>query len=177
MTFTAPTLIDLSVFALGTTCLSPAVCANLAEAAALCLVTNGHATGASLIVDAATVKVEWGQLDSRAHGSHADLQDATEEGAVALAIELVRNGTGLDVVRRSRKGTGFDYHLGPRQPSAPFNDAACLEVSGILNEDDILLARRVAQKIAQVAEQGLGLPGYAVIVGFSGPRAVVRSFK
>jgi hypothetical protein len=176
MSFTAPSQIDLGAFADGTDFLTPALCANLAEAAVVCLEQQGHAPQASMAVGPSAVKVLWPPADGRAAGSHADPQEATEEGAVAIAIELIRGGTGLDVVRRSRKGTGFDYHLGPRASASPFEGSSCLEVSGILDEDERLLARRADEKLRQAVGGGAGLPGFAIVVGFAGPRAAVRSF-
>lgn len=166
----------MAELARGTAHLSRAVCGNLAEAASVCLESRGHTPGVKLTIDKAAVEVVWGALDLRAEASHDDPQDATEEGAVAVAIELVRGGTGLDLVRRSRKGTGFDYHLGPRGSTSPFAGAACLEVSGILEENASKLEARAQAKVAQVLRQGSGVPGFAVVVGFTTPRAIVRSF-
>jgi hypothetical protein len=58
-----------------------------------------------MYVDGKPVIILCSELDPRANASHADRQDATEEGAVALAITLVREGTDFDVVQRSWKGT------------------------------------------------------------------------
>lgn len=132
--------------------------------------------GASLAVGDGQVPLLWAIPDPRAAGSHDDLQEATEEGAAAIAITLVRNGSSLDVVRRSRKGRGFDYYLGPRRPGPPFSDSACLEVSGILHEDDGAMASRCRSKLRQVQRGGLGLPGVVVVVGFRQPGALVETF-
>ncbi len=175
MTFQPPPHVDLGALAQGTPCLTPAVGANLAEAAAHCLENQGHQTGAQLAVDSAKVEVKWHPLDPRSAASRADLQSTTEEGAVAIALALIRNGTAYEVVRRSRKGTGFDWYLGPSRAAPPFMSTACLEVSGILRETADLLERRAAQKVAQAQAGGTGLPGFAVVVGFAGPRAIVRS--
>lgn len=105
MTFIAPSAIDLCALALGTPALSPAMAANLAEAAVVCLTQKGHLSGVNLSVERSQVAVQWATPDLRAGASHADQQDATEEGAVAIAIQLIRGGTDLDVVRRSRKAS------------------------------------------------------------------------
>lgn len=175
MSFTCPSQVDLHAFAQGTDHLSPAICANLAEAATYCLEQQGHVSGVRMYVDGKPVIILCSELDPRANASHADRQDATEEGAVALAITLVREGTDFDVVQRSWKGTGFDYFLAPAAGGPPFDGAACLEVSGIFEEDDVTMARRIKEKKSQIdAGDGL-LPGYVVVVGFSQPRAAVRS--
>lgn len=161
-----PKKIDLAVFAHGTHALSPLCCAGLAEQAAFCLEHKGHASGVSLHAGTCVVETTWEPLDPRAGNSYNDLQAATENAAVALAIEFVRGGTELDVVRRSRKGTGFDWYLGPKSPKAPFAETHCLEVSGVLDSTEQLLQYRLKEKVRQA---GKGVPGYAVVVGFSKP--------
>ena len=79
--FAAPDAIDLQDLSCGTACLTPAVCASLAEAAAVCLTARKHEPGVAIRVGGASVRVLWGPLDHRADDSHADPQDATEEGA------------------------------------------------------------------------------------------------
>lgn len=179
MSFSAPRQLDLTELAAGTACLTPAVCANLVEAAVVCLTTKGHVSGVGMHTtgdgSTATVRVHWDRLDIRAIASHDDQQEATENGAVAIAIELVRRGTGLEVVRRSRKHTGFDWHLGHRSGAPPFAETTCLEVSGVLNETSTTVADRLRRKVEQVKRGGTGLPGFAVVVGFAGPCAAVRS--
>jgi hypothetical protein len=167
--------IHLGALARGTAPLTPARCANLVEAAVVCWVSKGHASGAALLVDGAPVGLTWDPPDPRAFASRADSQEATEHGATAAAIVPVRAGADLDVVERSWKGTGFDYFLARSADGPPFARAASLEVSGILDEDEPTVQRRLREKVAQVARGGAGLPGYAVVVGFRAPRAAVRS--
>ena len=116
-------------------------------------------------------RILWSTPDRRADASHDDLQDATEHGATALAILWVRTFTGLEVVRRARKGAGYDFHLGEQSSGPPFAQTHCLEVSGLLADDPAALERRLKDKIRQVARGGAGLPGFAVVVGFQTPAA------
>ena len=167
--------IDLEALALGTEALSPATCGALVEAAVLLLENAGHQSGVTLQEVAPAVFLNWGPVDPRAVASNADPQAATESGAVAVAIALVRATTPHDVVRRSRKGTGFDWHLARKGAPAPFADAWCLEVSGILDEDEGEMAYRLKNKVAQIAQGGQELPGYAVVVGFGAPSARLRA--
>jgi len=114
-----PTLLDLSYFAQGTPCLSPARAAAMAEAAVVCLMYHGHRSGVQLSCEDPQVQLVWTAPDHRAVQSHDDLQEATEEGATAIAILWVRSRSGLQVVRRSRKGPGFDWYLGPETQGPP----------------------------------------------------------
>lgn len=177
MSYQPPASIDLGALARGTAHLTPALCANLVEAAVICLSSRGHSPGAPLQVDGARVTLAWEPPDPRAFASRADMQEATEHGATAVAIALVRAATDLDVVERAWKGTGFDYYLARSTDGPTFARAACLEVSGILEEDESLMQKRLRQKVAQVKRGGAELSGFAVVVGFRAPRAAVERVR
>lgn len=88
---------------------------------------------------------------------------------MAVAIAVVTRITKHRVVLRSRKTTGFDWWLGPK--AGVF--AARLEVSGILNGPSKVRGR-VQEKLDQMAPTDAdGLPGYAAVVEFSTPQAVI----
>jgi hypothetical protein len=102
-----------------------------------------------------------------------DPEEATEQGACAVAILLVKVLTGLTTVDQSRKGTGFDYWLGS-DGDLPFQYKARLEVSGIRSGDDAALRSRVSLKLKQTQRSdSLRLPVYVVVVLFSRPMAHV----
>ena len=106
--------------------------------------------------------------------AYEDLERATELGAYGVAILLIRDQTGLTAIRQSRKGTGFDYWLGPdgADDQLVFQDAARLEVSGILSGTDSQFLTRVKQKLKQTeASDSTGLTAYACVVEFSRPQA------
>ena len=86
-----------------------------------------------------------------------------------LIVEL----TEYTVVRRSRKGTGFDYWLGHQNAVAPFQDAARLEISGIHRGDLRDVRARVTRKKQQTALSDGKLPAYIVVVEFSRPLSYV----
>ena len=110
--------------------------------------------------------------------AYEDLERATELGAYGVAILLVKDQTGLTAIRQSRKGTGFDYWLGPdgADDQLVFQNAARLEVSGILSGTDSQFLTRVKQKLKQTeASDNSGLPAYACVVEFSRPQAEVAT--
>lgn len=148
----------------------------LAEAAAVCLEDRGHASPAELEgrgIAAPLYRVEWPEVTEQMGRSFNDLQEATEYGACAVAILLVREITGLSVVERSRKGTGFDYWLG-KAGSPPFQKKARLEVSGILDGTAGEIAGRMREKVEQTEQSdATRLPAYVVVVEFSRPCAEV----
>lgn len=149
----------------------------MTETATVCLFQYGHHENGVLIFQGKEVPIVCGPLDPRAIDTHADLQDATENGAVGIAITLVRSVTSYEIVERSVKGTGFDWYLRQANSTEPFENSACLEVSGILKEDSTLMERRTKEKLKQVETGGKGLPGFVVVVGFKRPQAVVESFS
>ena len=109
--------------------------------------------------------------------AYFDLQRATELGACGVALLLTREMTDLMAIRQSRKGTGVDYWLGPANQSSdtlPFQNAARLEVSGLLSGTDKQFNTRLRKKLQQsVPSDDTGLPAYAVVVEFSRPQAQV----
>jgi hypothetical protein len=108
------------------------------------------------------------------------LQEATEDGACAIAIMLMRKYTRLTVVQRSRKGSGIDYWLGTpvaggAEEPLVVQHRARLEVSGILKGTPEQITGRLRRKQAQARRsQATRLPAYAVVVEFSGPRALTE---
>lgn len=147
-----------------------------AEAACCCLARGRHAPPTQVRLDAAgtecRVQLTWTQPDERALATHDDLPEATEHGAVAIAIECVLATTDYVVVRRGRKPTGFDYWLGyPDDPA--FQGKARLEVSGIQKAKAGQVARRLKVKEAQTKQSdSLCLPALAVVVDFGAPLVV-----
>ena len=147
----------------------------MAEAAAVCLEDNGHGSGTPLKVSGSnrgTFTVQWTALPIQAHAEWADLQEATEHGAYFIAIRLVDNLTGLTVVQRSKKGTGFDYWLAPKgTKTLLFQNTSRLEVSGILRGSRAAVRQRARQKLQQALSQIRTGAAYAAVVEFGSPLA------
>ena len=157
--------------------LSSAGGAYIAEAAAVCLDSRGHASGIQLPTQGHFQRaylLRFGPVTDQERRTHADLEVATENGAYALSILIIESCTGLSVVERSRKGTGFDYWLGHGNGSdMPFVDKARLEVSGIREGGPQDIDRRVSAKLRQVSPSDGRLSAYIVVVEFSAPVAKV----
>lgn len=172
-------ILDLRDLESGIPALTQKVGGGLAEAAAVCLDKQGHHEPVTLSVrkiDRPDYILRWLQATDGMRRAHNDLERATELGACGIAILLVRDRTGLTAIEQSRKGTGFDYWLG--QPGAEdqlvFQNAARLEVSGILSGTDSQFASRVKQKLKQTeASDSSGFPAYACVVEFGKPQAEV----
>ena len=150
-----------------------------AEAAGVCLESQGHVQGAELRVRgdvSRAYQVVWPTITDQSRRSWEDIQEATEDGASGIAILLVELETPYSVIRRSRKGTGFDYWLGD-DSDVTFQRKARMEVSGIRQGDSRLVRARVREKLNQTkasdAQYG-NLPAYVIVVEFGTPLAEVR---
>ena len=151
---------------------------RLAEAASVCLEDQGHIDTEPPVLTVTGLPTRSHRLvplpvDDAMKACYADPEEATEEGACGVAILLLREAIGFLVVRRSRRGTGYDYGLGT---VGHLDLSARLEVSGIRRGTRQAIAQRVRQKERQTRQsdttQG-DLPAYVVVVEFGGPNATV----
>jgi hypothetical protein len=170
---------SLAALATGMPGLTPASGQTLAEAAAVCLESHRHQTGVRLPragMMREDLHVEWQPVDEQNRRCYADMQEATERGACGIAILVVKEATGLVVVERSKKGTGFDYWLSDKDHDGlPFVGASRLEVSGILNGTATQIDARVKQKKEQMKPTDHVAPGFVAVVEFGTPIACVES--
>jgi hypothetical protein len=170
---------SLAALAEGMPGLTAASGQTLAEAAAVCLEDRKHQTGvclsrAGLMLE--DLYVEWLPVDDQNRRCYADMQEATERGACGVAILVVKEVTGMVVVERSKKGTGFDYWLGDKDyDGLPFQGSSRLEVSGILAGTKTQIDSRLKQKKDQIAPTDHIAPGYVAVVEFGTPVARVES--
>lgn len=151
---------------------------SMAEAASVVLYEKGHRTGTKLKVKGHFKRgflLNCVQVDKRLQNSYYDLQEAVEQGAYGVAILLIITLTEYTLIRRSRKGTGFDYWLGKKEDPL-FQDAARLEVSGILQENKKnTTQRRIKEKKKQTeVSDEMKLPAWIVVVEFGTPKAHIE---
>lgn len=171
--------ISLATLAEGMPGLTTAAGQILAEAAAVCLEHRAHISGVRLPrtgLMREELHLEWQPVDEQQRRCHADIQEATERGASGVAILVVREVTGLVVVERSMKGTGFDYWLGERDyEGLPFHGLCRLEVSGILTGTQWQIESRIKQKKAQMRPTDHLGAGFVAVVEFGTPIVCVES--
>ena len=148
----------------------------LAEAGGVCLESQGHVMGVQLRVSGYAnniYRLEWPPITDQISRTWNDLPEATEDGAMGIAVLLAKRETGHAVLERSRKGTGFDYWMGD-ESTEPFQDKARLEISGILNGNDYEVRKRVRQKLKQTSRSNGLLPAYVIVVEFGKPLAQIQ---
>ena len=176
-------MLDLNELEDGLPAITPEWGRALAQAAGVCLESQGHPQGVLLRVIGHlnnTYTLIWPPTSDQAFRTWADLQEATEYGATAIAVLLVKREAGYAVVERSAKGTGIDYWLGHEAEGPPFQSKARLEVSGILSVKgsdsgvEKAVAKRVREKLKQTQSSSGTLPAYVVVVEFGRPLAEVQ---
>lgn len=156
---------------------SQSVGASLAEAAGVCLESQGHVVGVQIVVKGYSnnrYSLNWPPITEQSIRAWGDRESATEFGAAGVAILLIEKETGYKVIERSRRGTGFDYWLGD-DTDEPLQPKGRLEVSGIRHGKNRDVGARVRQKLGQTdRSDNSTLPAYVIVVEFGGPLAEVR---
>lgn len=158
--------------------LSLGVAQSRAEAASVCLEAEGHDLLSDLELHDAG-EPSRGCLHrltctDKERASFADPEEATEQGAEAIAWLTAEKKTGLPVVKRTYKGPGFDWYLADSLEAVGFQDAVRLEVSGIRNGSRSAIRRRVSQKTRQTTRSDdRGQIAVVCVVEFSRPCCVL----
>ena len=157
--------------------LTAAMGTALAEAGSVCLESQGHSSGATLTVRGyreGSYTVIWEPVGEQARNlAYNDEAKATEMGAEGIAVLIAKSAIGYEVIRRSRRGDGFDYWLGV-WGETEFVAQAGLEVSGIRNGSDRQVRARVREKRLQTSQGGRQRwTTYVIVVEFSRPWAEV----
>src|SRR5205823_6082494 len=138
-----------------------------AEAAAVCL-SRHHQPPVEFAVMNKGVEdrwlVDWSPPSIREQRSHANVIDATEDGAYGVSLAAVESVLGLFVVGRADNLTGADWLVAPAGEDS-LENARRLEVSGVDHGQVSDIQRRVRVKEAQVTKPS-DSPWLVSIVGF-----------
>ena len=135
-------------------------------------------TPATIDRDVALVSAElrWTVPEEAIRSSYADLQEATEEGACAVAFATVMT-EGYRVVKRLPKGTGADFFVLLPAGAKDEERHIRLEVSEIgAGRDRAAHLSRVQQKVDQLVRADFS-PGLAVVVTFEAAIIYERSVE
>ena len=170
---------------------------NLAQAGAICLESQGHQQGVRLMVQgyvSNSYPLSWTPANNQARRTWNDPNEATEAGAIGIAVLVAIREIGYTVIARSWQGTGFDYWLGnadtanistiEREVTTKLRDIlqddnfvvrGSLEVSGIRTGNDHQIRARMQQKLQQIDQSDTwGLPVYVIVVEFRRPLAEIE---
>jgi hypothetical protein len=177
-------LLDLNVLQIDSPGVTNSQALVMAEQAEVCMAHNRHSPGVSCAVNdgrSSAIPIVWpiSEDQERLQVGHADLQEATEGGAVGVAIAYMKHVHSLVVISRSPKdGNGFDYYMGPLGSGSILRSrpTAKLEVSGVLENGDVDCKARLKQKFEQVTRKiSAEVQDFAVVVGFKAPSIWVKS--
>lgn len=99
--------------------------------------------------------------------AHANVIDATEQGAYGVSIAAVEEMESLVVVRRAETLTGADWYVAPSGTSVEDLESCFrLEVSGTDSGTLSTVETRLSQKAQQTRDGKSNLPAIATVVGF-----------
>jgi hypothetical protein len=171
--------INISKLNDGLPTISPIYGQEMAEAAAFCLQRNSHESEKCILSCIKTLKddtvdfhLAWDELDPRVETTYGDLDEATEHGAMGLAMLLALKLTKYTTVKRSMKGRGFDYWLCDKDDYNMFQEKARLEISGIFKGDDPQFKTRINRKFKQTnISDGYGFDCFVSVIEFGKPKA------
>lgn len=164
--------LDLKLLSTGKLGVSTQFGRMLIEVGSICLESQGHGSGTKLSVQGAyrgQFVLTWPSPDERANYTYQD-NEATEYGAVGVALVLIWQVKGYTVIEPARTGSGFDYWIGNESLRDPIQRKACLEISGIRCGDTRTIRARIRQKQQQTAQsKDLIYPIYVIVVEFGEP--------
>lgn len=160
--------------------ISPGLAASFCEAVAICLQRH-HSSPVEVSIKhitEVTATVNWVKPDDTTLRAWANEIDATEAGAVGIALASVELSDGLVAYARAETRTGADYYLGPADASPlDLENSHRLEVSGICSDNESKLRSRLRKKIAQAKAGISNLPAIAAIVGFSSKTVLLADME
>jgi hypothetical protein len=168
--------IDLNALTNAIPSLTTAFCTTLAEAASVCLENNDVPQPTLMDLRGFQPKkyaITRLPVTPQMVNTYNDLQFAAEFGAYGISFLIMQETLQFTVIERSVKGPGFDYWLGDLNDPL-FQKKARLEVSGILKGDSSQIKSRVKQKKEQTQISSGEYPGYAAVIEFSAPQAVIE---
>ena len=170
-------MLDLNELGDGLPAITPSFGRALAEAAGVCLESQGHAVLTQITIRG-HVSIEQPlvrpQVTEQTRRTWNDPDEATEYGATGIAVLLARQELGYLVIERSVKGTGIDYWMGDESDALSFERKARLEISGIRSGSSSAVRDRVRQKLQQTTPSDGSLTAFVIVVEFGTPLAEVQ---
>jgi hypothetical protein len=113
----------------------------------------------------------------RERAAWANADDATRDGAYAIALSVMEAELGLVSVSRAETLTGADYYLAESvsgEDEDNLERAYRLEVSGVCKGDRSSIHQLLANKVDQARRGDSTLPAYACVVGFLSLYVVIQ---
>jgi len=148
----------------------------------ICLDYHEHQSGVLIDIqqnnELIQIPLSWsGEITEKERNAFADLVVAAEIGACAIAFIIIRDLTEYKTISQSVRGTAFDYYLSNKSDDTLiFNDTACVEISGILEENDNnTIDKRVKSKkkrfYKRYPNEDSPNPAFIIVVDFKKPKS------
>lgn len=160
--------------------LLPSTAANYLDAARVCLDRHHTPPTEFKIIDDERefqIEVDWLPSDDRGRNAWANQDDATRDGAYAIALAAVELSRNMVALRRAETRMGADYYIAPiGQELDDLENCFRLEVSGTdLSSAEV--RRRLQEKVAQARRGNSNLPAIAAVVGFRAKLIMISSVR
>ena len=160
---------------------TPENAAEYAQAAAICL-SRHHQSPIEFVLRVnnaeQSASLEWQIPDERTRRAWANADDATRDGAYALALAGVELTLGLAAIQRAETKSGADYYV------APINDLSedmetwiRLEISGVDRGNETAVNQRLRRKLQQLKFGASNAPAFAAVVGFSARLIAIQALE
>lgn len=168
--------LNLDILKNGLPGFSKTVGAFLAEAALVCLEENHHQSGVLIEVTGdfkEVFEVIWsGNIDSAVKEGWRDLKEATEYGASAIAILLLRELTPFQYFERMKQHEVGDYLIKRSKDAIPFS---FVEISGIWKSSPSNSVNvRIKAKQKQISKKvNTKLELFTIVTEFGEPKAKI----
>jgi hypothetical protein len=123
--------------------------------------------------------VEWTEPSDGMRRGYGNSDDATRDGAYAMALAAVEKALDLRAYSRSETRTGCDWYLArpdliPTEFDLDVEGVVRLEVSGIDRDDREKVLARASRKLAQLAAVASALQSLTGVVGFRSGTVLFR---
>lgn len=160
--------------------LTPEVASYYLQAACVCL-DRHHEPPTDFLLNSDSQEtltvVEWNPTDDRTKSAWANKDDATRDGAYAVALASTELSKGLVAVHRAETKTGADYYVAPIDTTSDdLENWYRLEVSGT-DLDEYEVKARLKVKVEQTKKGNSNLPALATVVGFKVKQIFVKTVE
>jgi hypothetical protein len=163
--------------------LAPGTADHVASAAAVCLARFHEVPPTKVRVSADGLQREydlvWRYPTAAEQASNRNHEEATRDGAYALALGAADVHMRMRTIGRAESRTGSDWYLRPEASldqmfDLDAEDVMRFEVSGISDDSDAIVRERVRRKVDQIRAGRSPHLGIVGVVGFRSPRVVMR---
>jgi len=160
--------------------LTPKIGEYQLESCVVCLERQNHQSGVQLKLSGdieTELVLQWTlTVTKQMERAWSNQKEATESGAICIAVLLIEKFTEYTILEKAGEGTGIDYWLGRKDRTLTdcdlFHRDARLEISGIFEGNSTEIATRFRMKLLQTNQSDDSQrPVFVCVVEFGHPQA------